>query len=186
MREELILMGGGGHGESIIDTIRGKGEYSIAGILDPWKKVGTEVLGVKVIGSDQDLAACFNRGIRNAVIAVGSMGNPGPRRKLYQLCKNIGYEFPNIIDKSSSLSETLKMGEGNFIGKGVLINSGVTIENGTIINTGAVLGAWLPDRRLCPHSSRKRFMWKCMGESQCPYWSPFHHYTRALPLEMTP
>ncbi|GLC80529.1 acetyltransferase [Lacrimispora brassicae] len=139
MRKELILMGGGGHGESIIDTIRGQGEYSIAGILDPWKKVGTEVLGVKVIGSDQDLAACFDRGIRNAVIAVGSMGNPGPRRKLYQLCKNIGYEFPNIIDKSSILSETLKMGEGNFIGKGVLINSGVTIGNGTIINTGAVL-----------------------------------------------
>lgn len=139
MKKELILIGGGGHGESIIDTIRGLETYSIAGILDPGKKAGTDVLGIKVIGSDQDLTYFFNMGIRNAVIAVGSMGNPGPRQKLYQLCRNIGYELPNIIDKSAILSETLKMGEGNFIGKGVLINTGVTIGNGTIINTGAIL-----------------------------------------------
>ncbi len=139
MKEELILIGGGGHAESIIDTLRGQELYSIAGILDPGKQAGTDVLGIKVIGSDHDLAGCFNRGIRNAVIALGSIGNPVPRQTLYQLCKNIGYELPNIIDKSSILSETLKIGEGNFIGKGVVINSGVIIGNGTIINTGAIL-----------------------------------------------
>lgn len=139
MKEELILIGGGGHAESIIDTIRGLEKFKITGILDRSKKAGTEVLGIKVIGSDEDLTNCFNRGIRNAVIAVGSIGNPGPRRKLYEQCKKIGYEFPNILDKSSLLSDTLKMGEGNFIGKGVLINSNVIIGNGTIINTGAII-----------------------------------------------
>lgn len=139
MKEDLILIGGGGHWESIIDTIRGQDKYGIAGIIDSFKKVGSEVQGVKVIGRDEDLTACFTRGIRHAVIAVGSVGNPGPRRKLYRLCKDIGYEFPNIIDKSSVLSQTLIMGEGNFIGKGVLINTGVTLGNGTIINTGAIL-----------------------------------------------
>ncbi|MDR7811350.1 acetyltransferase [Lacrimispora sp.] len=139
MKEELILIGGGGHAESIIDTIRGLEKYKITGILDRSKKAGTEVLGIKIIGSDEDLAGWFNRGIKNAVISVGSIGNPGPRRALYEQCKKIGYEFPNILDKSSILSETLKIGEGNFIGKGVLINCNVTIGNGTIINTGAIV-----------------------------------------------
>ncbi|WP_349947376.1 acetyltransferase [Lacrimispora sp. BS-2] len=139
MKEELILIGGGGHAESIIDTIRGQKKYKITGILDPGKKTGTEVLGIKIIGSDEDLADCFNRGIRNAVIAIGSMGNPGPRRRLYEQCKKTGFELPNIMDISSILSETLNMGEGNFIGKGAIINSGVTIGNGTIINTGAII-----------------------------------------------
>jgi sugar O-acyltransferase (sialic acid O-acetyltransferase NeuD family) len=139
MKEELILIGGGGHAESIIDTIRGQEKYKITGILDRSKKAGTEVLGIKIIGSDEDLADCFNRGIKNAVIAIGSMGNPGPRRRLYEQCKKIGFEFPNIMDKSSIVSETLNIGEGNFIGKGVLINTGVIIGNGTIINTGAII-----------------------------------------------
>ncbi|WP_395546615.1 MULTISPECIES: acetyltransferase [unclassified Lacrimispora] len=139
MKEELILIGGGGHAESIIDTIRGLEKYKITGILDRRKKAGTEVLGIKIIGSDKDLADCYNRGIRNAVIAVGSIGNSAPRRRLYERCKKIGYNFPNILDKSSILSETLNIGEGNFIGKGVLINSNVIIGNGTIINTGAIV-----------------------------------------------
>ena len=139
MKNESLLSGGGGHGESIIDTLLGLETYQIAGILDPGKKVGTEVLGIKVIGSDQDLAKFYRLGIRNAVIAVGSMGNTGPRQKLYRLCQNAGYELPNIIDKSAILSNAVKMGNGNFIGKGAIINSGVTIGNGTIINTGSIL-----------------------------------------------
>ncbi|WP_077611680.1 acetyltransferase [Clostridium sp. Marseille-P2415] len=139
MKEEMILIGGGGHAESIIDTIQALEQYEIIGILDNNKKINTEILGVKVIGNDSDLNEYFEMGIKNAVLAIGSMGNTGPRRKLYDLCKKIGYKFPNIIDKSSIVSETLRIGEGNFIGKGAIINSRVTIGNACIINTGSIL-----------------------------------------------
>jgi len=139
MKKELILIGGGGHAESIIDSILTMEEYRIVGILDGHKKIGTKILGVSIIGSDGDLKELYKKGIKNAVIAIGSIGNTGPRRKIYELCKETGYELPNIIDKSSVASKTIRMGDGNFIGKGVIINSGVVMGNACIINTGAIL-----------------------------------------------
>lgn len=139
MKKEVILIGGGGHAESIIDSIQTLGEYKIAGILDNYKKTGETVLGVKIIGTDRDLERLRQKGLKYAVIAIGSIGNTGTRRGIYELCKKTRYELPNIIDKSSIVSQTVHMGDGNFIGKGAVINSGAVIGNGCIINTGAII-----------------------------------------------
>ncbi|SEW23343.1 acetyltransferase [[Clostridium] fimetarium] len=139
MKKKLVLIGGGGHAESIIDSINTMKLYKIIGIIDKKEKLETCVLGVKIIGEDKDLAYYFNKGVKNAVIAIGSIGNIELRLKLYDICKNIGYQFPNIIDKSAVLSNNIKIGEGNFIGKGTIINANVQIGNGCIINTGSII-----------------------------------------------
>ncbi|MEY8355928.1 acetyltransferase [Lachnospiraceae bacterium 54-53] len=139
MKKKIILLGGGGHAKSVMDSIRTLGKYRIAGILDDPEKAGSQVLGVKITGSDRDLKDLYKKGIRYAAITVGSVGNTGTRRKLYELCKEAGYELPNIMDKSSLVSGNLRMGEGNFIGKGAVIGSGVVMGNGCIVNTGAIL-----------------------------------------------
>ena len=139
MKKNIILIGGGGHAESIIDSINSRRQYKIIGIIDNNKKFNTDVFGIKIIGDDTDLKYYFNKGIKNVVIAIGSIGNTRPRQNIYELCKKTGYELPNIIDKSSILSERFMIGEGNFIGKGAIINSKVTIGNACIINTGAII-----------------------------------------------
>lgn len=139
MKEPIILIGGGGHAESIIDSIRTQEHFEIAGILDNNQTINTEILGVKVLGNDSNLTDYFEMGIKNIVLAIGSIGNTEPRRRLYGLCKKIGYQFPNIMDKSALVPESLKIGEGNFVAKGAIINSRVTIGNACIINTGAIV-----------------------------------------------
>lgn len=139
MKKEIILIGGGGHAESMIDSIHTMNQFKIIGILDSEKKTGTEISGVPIIGNDSDLSYYFHMGIRNAVIAVGSTGDAVPRKKLFELCRKTGYQFPNIIDKSSVLPHALQIGEGNFIGKGVIINSRVRIGDACIFNTGSIL-----------------------------------------------
>ncbi|MFT4004115.1 MAG: acetyltransferase [Lacrimispora sp.] len=139
MKKEVILIGGGGHAESIIDSIHTLEEYEIIGILDNYKKTGETVLGIKIIGTDMDLEELCQKGLKYAIIAIGSIGNTETRRGIYELCKRTGYELPNIIDKSSIVSQTVHMGNGNFIGKGAVINSGAVIGNGCIINTGAII-----------------------------------------------
>ena len=54
--KEIILIGGGGHCKSVIDVIEQESKYKIAGIIDKKELIGKDVLGYKIIGSDDDLA----------------------------------------------------------------------------------------------------------------------------------
>lgn len=139
MMEDIILIGGGGHCKSVIDSIYRLGEYKIVGILDLAHKVGSEVNGVKIIGTDDKLEYYYKNGIKNAFLTMGSIGDIKLRKRLYSIGSNIGYRFPNIIDKTAILGGRVKIGYGNFIGKGVIINIGAKINDNCIINTGAII-----------------------------------------------
>ena len=52
--KDLILVGGGGHCESVIDVAESAG-YRILGILDMPELLGKDVFSYKVIGSDDDI-----------------------------------------------------------------------------------------------------------------------------------
>ena len=54
MKEQIILIGGGGHCKSCIDVIEQEGRFEIAGIVEKPDKVGEKVLGYPVIGTDAD------------------------------------------------------------------------------------------------------------------------------------
>lgn len=139
MKKKLILIGGGGHGESVIDSIRSANEYDIIGILDQMLEAGTSISGVPVLGTDELLSDLCHQGISYGVIAVGSLGDPRPRIRIYETLKQNGLVLPNIIDKSAVLSQNVSMGEGSFIGKGVIIGAGAVLGKGCIINTGAII-----------------------------------------------
>ncbi|MFL0165513.1 acetyltransferase [Candidatus Clostridium helianthi] len=136
--ERIILVGGGGHCKSIIDSINGLKQFEIVGIVD--KKINENMgLGIDVIGSDENLGELYKSGIKNAFISVGSVGNPCIRVKLYNILKKIGYNFPKIIDKTAIVSESALINDGVFVGKGAIINAKVTIEKQCIINSGTIV-----------------------------------------------
>ena len=138
-KKKVILVGGGGHCKSIIDAIKSLGEYTIAGIVDIEENIGKVIYGVTVIGKDEDLKLLYNRGVKYAFIAVGSIGDVEVREKLYSKAKEIGFEFPFIRDASSIISKNVVVEEGAFIGKGVIINSDASIKANAIINSGAII-----------------------------------------------
>ncbi|WP_352418293.1 acetyltransferase [Proteiniborus sp.] len=136
---DIILIGGGGHCKSVIDSIEESKEYNIVGILDLPDKVGTEILGVKVIGTDDQLEYYYKNGAKYAFLTVGSIGDVTLRKKLYSISLDIGYRFPNIIDNTAIISEKIQIGHGNYVGKGAIINSDTVIGNNCIINTGVII-----------------------------------------------
>lgn len=138
-KKEVILLGGGGHCKSIIDAIESLGEYTIAGIVDIEENIGEVIYGVTIIGKDDDLKLFYNKGIKHAFIAVGSIGDVEVRKKLYNKAKEVGFEFPFIRDASSIIARNVVIEEGVFIGKGVIINSDTSIKANAIINSGAIL-----------------------------------------------
>ncbi|OON98152.1 MAG: serine acetyltransferase [Epulopiscium sp. Nele67-Bin005] len=139
MKKKLVLVGGGGHAKSVIDTIKSGEEYDIIGIVDMPENIGKTIEGIKIIGTDENLSTYYKEETRYAFISLGSIGNPQSRIRIYNFIKNMGFEIPNIIDRTAILGENIIMGEGCFVGKGAIINTSVKIGNNVIVNTGVVV-----------------------------------------------
>ncbi|MHC1682812.1 MAG: acetyltransferase [Clostridiaceae bacterium] len=137
--EEILLIGAGGHCRSILDTMFNLNKYNIYGILDINSKVGQDINGIPIIGTDNDLKRLYNEGIRNAFITIGSIGDVSIRYSIFTKLKLIGFNLPIIIDKTAIVSQDAFIGEGSFIGKGTIINTNVNIGNMCIINTGTII-----------------------------------------------
>ena len=137
--KKLILIGAGGHCRSVIDSIRSSDEFFIEGILDLPDRVGSFVDGVEVIGTDEEMKAYFNKGIKYAFLSLGSIGDIRLRSYLYEQILVSGFEVPNIIDKSAVLAQNIRMKQGIFVGKKAVVNAGACIGKAAIINTAAVI-----------------------------------------------
>lgn len=138
--KKLLLIGGGGHCKSVIDSLLSRNsDFERIGIIDVSEKVGEDILGVKIIGTDSDLENLYSEGYVYAFITIGSVGNPEKRKQIYHRIKKIGYIVPNIIDSESVIGKNIQIGEGVFVGKRAVINSGTQIDNCAIINTGAII-----------------------------------------------
>jgi sugar O-acyltransferase (sialic acid O-acetyltransferase NeuD family) len=139
MNKKLLLIGGGGHCKSVLDSILPLNEYSEIGIIDKNENIGESILGIPIIGCDDDLSKLYHDGYHYAFVTVGSIGEPSLRIKLYKMLERIGFEIPNIIDLTAIVSRQVKMERGIFIGKNVVINVGTSIKDGSIINTGSTI-----------------------------------------------
>ena len=137
MSEKIVLIGGGGHSRVVMDAITCRGEYGIAGIVDPALSVESKVHGVPVLGSDEILSELFSGGTRNAFVSLGSIGDPSERKRLAGMAKEIGFKLPVIIHPETVIAQDVKIAEGTFIAPSVTINTGSVIGRNTIINTSA-------------------------------------------------
>ncbi|MEG0379069.1 MAG: acetyltransferase [Eubacterium sp.] len=137
--KQLLLIGGGGHCKSIIDSLSQNTAFEVVGILDTSEKVGTFINGIEIIGVDDDMEKWFVKGVHLAFITLGSVGNTALRQKLYEKAKTIGFQFPIVQDPTAIVSKETTIGEGTFIGKGTIVNASVQIGKNAIINSGAIV-----------------------------------------------
>lgn len=137
--EQIILIGCGGHADSVMDSIVQQGKYRIAGFIERENYSETENSKFPVIGTDSDLQAVYDSGIRNAFVTIGYLGKGDTREKIYHGLKQIGYNLPKIIDSSAVLAGCVRIGEGTYVGKRAVVNTDANIGKMCIINTGAVV-----------------------------------------------
>ncbi|MDX9902136.1 MAG: NeuD/PglB/VioB family sugar acetyltransferase [Aliarcobacter sp.] len=138
MKEKIVLLGGGGHCHSIIDVIEQENKYQIIGIVDKKELLGTDVLGYKIIASDDDLKKIYKT-CKNAIITVGQIKTNDVRVKLFKLLKKIGFNLPVIISPIAYVSKHAKIDEGSVVMHHVLINANAKIGKNCIINTKALI-----------------------------------------------
>ena len=136
MHKKLLLIGGGGHCRSVLSSVLSLNKYEAVGIVD---YTDATILGISVVGCDEDLPNLKKAGWTDAFITVGSIGNTNLRRRLYQMILDKGFTVPSIVDATAIIARDAKIEEGCYVGKGAILNSGSQIGKCAIINTGTII-----------------------------------------------
>lgn len=137
--KRILLVGGGGHCKSILDSLLEMGLYDDIGIIEKSSAEKRDILGIPVIGTDGDFWNLFDAGWTDAFISLGSLGNPSRRHFLFDALIKIGFAVPSIVDRTAVVSANVRLDPGVFIGKRAIVNTGAHIGACAIINTGAVV-----------------------------------------------
>ena len=135
---KLILLGGGGHCNSVIESIEHSGKFIISGILEPPPLKAEFINNYPVIGTDDEIPDLVAKGFSFHVTVV-HIKNPAPRRKLFELLKKHMAPIATVIDASAVVSENAVVGEGTVVLRQAFVNSGASIGNNCIINTGSII-----------------------------------------------
>jgi sugar O-acyltransferase (sialic acid O-acetyltransferase NeuD family) len=136
--KKIILVGGGGHCISCIDVILSTGEFEICGILDTPEKLGTIISGIRVIGTDDDIARLVSE-YENFLITIGQIKSSETRIKVFNLIRNYNGKLPSIISPRAYISPSASIDEGTIVMHNALINADATIGKLCIVNTGALV-----------------------------------------------
>jgi UDP-perosamine 4-acetyltransferase len=136
----VIGLGAGGHAKVVIDILRLMGGCELGGLLDPNRELwGTAVLGVPVLGDDALLPTLQRQGIRHAFVGMGSSGDTGPRRRLYERLRASGFEPVTAIHPRAVIAPSAVIGPGATLMANVVINAAARLEEDVVVNAGAVI-----------------------------------------------
>lgn len=132
-KPEIVLIGGGGHCQSVIDVIECQNKYSIKGILEA-NKTTEEVLGYTVLGTDDLIADLVEENVY-FIITVGQIKSYSIREKISKIITDANGELATVISPRAYVSKHSKVEAGTVIMHDVVVNVGATIGKNCIINT---------------------------------------------------
>lgn len=128
----LILIGGGGHCQSVIEVAESCGR-TIRGILDVPAEVGKQVLGYPIIGTDDEIASYADS--CEFVITVGFIKDPSLRIKLYDRVLANGGKLATLVASTAYVSRHAKLGQGTVVMHHAFVNAGAEVGENVILNT---------------------------------------------------
>ena len=134
----LLLLGGGGHGQVLLD-IGNRCGLHFDGVLDPQLEIGTLIGPSTVIGSDS-LLDTLVPSETNLVLGVG-LGIDLENRLLIALkYEKRGFSFPTVIAKSATISDNSSISsEGVQAFERTVIQVNAVIDSHAVLNTGAII-----------------------------------------------
>lgn len=137
--EKIIIIGCGGHAKSVLDIIEREQKYEVVGFSSKDLDEEFEYRGYKIISTDENLKRVLEKGVKNAVIGIGFMGESNVRENLYRKVQKMGFHFPVIVDPTAVIASDVEISDGTVIGKKVVVNSEAHVGENVILNTASVI-----------------------------------------------
>lgn len=131
MKNDVIIVGAGGHGKVVADTVLLSGD-NIVGFLDDNPNIGESFARFPIlgrVGNFRNYSGC------SFVIAIG---NADEREKIVNQLQ--GVSWYTAIHPTAVISELdVSIGEGTVIMANVVVNAGAVIGKHCILNTGSIV-----------------------------------------------
>lgn len=134
----LILIGGGGHCRSVIDVVEHCDGFEIQGIVDHPDRIGENVLGYPIVGSDNDIGRFAGNGMK-FLVTVGQIQSSARRRDIFEKILAAGGDVASVVSPRAHVSKHATIGRGSIVMHDALVNAGVVVGNNCIVNTKALL-----------------------------------------------
>jgi len=137
MSRRVIVVGAGGHGKVVVGALLSAGE-KVVGLVDPRTELWSlQVLGVPVLGGDEQLDALVGGGDLVLANGVGSTGRATARRDVFERLRARGFLFSCVVHSSAVISADVDLGAGAQVMAGAVIQPGVGLGEDCIVNTAA-------------------------------------------------
>jgi len=135
----VVVVGCSGHARVVLDAIEEADSYCIVGLLDAFKLPGTELLGYKTIGLEEDLLPLLSASVCDcAFVAIGdNWKRRGVVERLKQTAPNVS--FATVIHPTAHVARGVQIGPGTVIMAGASVGTGCRIGAFCILNTGSSL-----------------------------------------------
>ncbi|MBP0724473.1 acetyltransferase [Bacillus sp. RG28] len=133
--KKIVIFGSGGHAKVVIDMVEKLNEFSIMAVIDSFQPVSKTICGYRVLGDETSLLS-LNNEIFGGVVAIG---DNWIRKQVVEKIKTIipNFKFVSILDPSSVISNSVKIGDGTVVLPGSVVNCETIIGEHCIINTNS-------------------------------------------------
>jgi len=135
----IVVYGGGGHGKALIDLLRALRIYRIVGVVDDGLQAGTQIMGLPVLGGAAALKRLYAEGVRQAVNAVGGIGNLSTRIQVFDRLAEAGFVCPAVVHPTAFVEPSAVVEAGVQVFPQAYVGSEARLGFGCIVNTGAII-----------------------------------------------
>ena len=137
MSKHIVIIGAGGHGRVVLETLRAAGNVHVAGFIDAdTSRVGATIGGLSVLGPPNLLSKLRRQEITGAIVAIG---DNRVRKSYAQLVLQNGLELINAIHPSAVIASSAQLGRNILVAANAVIQAEVQVADSVIINTSAVI-----------------------------------------------
>ena len=135
MKNRLLVIGAGGHGKSVAESVLLAAKFNLVGFADDACPTGTLIFDVPVLGKID--AVLHSQELFDFVVVA--LGNNVLRKSNFEKVKQLGGQLAAIIHNSAYLSPSASIGEGVVIMAGSIVGTEAVLADGVVVNSGAVV-----------------------------------------------
>lgn len=138
--DACIIIGAGGHAKVVIDAMVLQGQYKPVAITDSDpKRRGSSVMGIPVVGGDEQLPELLGKSIKHVAIGVGSVKDNLTRKRLFDMAVGYGFIPVIVVHPDAVIAASVVIGRGSVVLAGAIVSPNARIGENVVVNTGAII-----------------------------------------------
>ena len=137
----VVVVGGGGHGRTLLALLAALPGYRVVGVLDDQLDPGTDLAGTELLGGTELLEDLAARGVRLAVNAVGGISptRVGQRVAVFDRLEAAGFSCPALVHPRAAVEPDAELEPGAQVLAQAYVGSRAVVGFGAVVNTGAMV-----------------------------------------------